>query len=86
MTQQPTLGDEVVVHFLDSEYGSMPTDAQGALGIDTATGRMLVGERSIIPADVWTIHLGECDHRDQRSPAARDNFHRKYGYYPEAAR
>jgi len=74
----PKIGDQITVHFLDSEYGSLPTVTTGLLGAP-AEGRLMVGERSIIPADVISLHEGPCDHsRDERSDKARANFQAKY--------
>lgn len=91
MSEQPRIGDHVTAHFIDSEYGSIPSDARGVLSVrvDECSGAiafLVVGDRAIRPADLVTVHTDECDHRDQRSPKARENFHRKHGYYPEDKR
>lgn len=74
----PKIGDTITVHFLDSDYGDMPTVTTGILGAPI-DGMLVVGERRIKTMDVWNFHVGPCDHaRDQRSDRARENFRRKY--------
>jgi hypothetical protein len=64
------IGDEVVVHYLNSEYGSMPTTAKGALGYDDGRLTVDTGEwvEVILPSEV--VHIYRAD--DQPEPTDRE--------------
>ena len=84
MSEQPRIGDRVTAHFLDSEYGSMPSTAEGELGalVDECSGGiafLTVGGRAIRPADLVSVHAGGCDHGVVLSGRHGDAFMRKYG-------